>query len=122
MNAISWVEVPVSDMDRAIQFYNTVFGWDLKHVDLGDLVMAWFPWDEGGPGAAGSLVRNSNYTPSDSGALVYFHCEDVEVEASRIESAGGHLLRGKTQISPEYGYMALAKDTEGNRIALHSAK
>ena len=122
MNAVTWVEVPVSDMSRAIKFYNSVFGWELEEVQFGDLSMAWFPWEQGGPGAAGSLVRNANYSPSEQGALVYFHCADVDAEASRIAGAGGQLLRGKTPISPEYGFMALALDTEGNRIALHSAQ
>jgi len=120
MNAIGWVEVPVSDMTRAISFYNTVFDWDLQVMDLGELKMAWFPWEQGGPGSSGSLVKNTSYTPGIQGALVYFSCEDVSVQASRVENAGGKLLRGKTQISPEHGFMALAMDTEGNRIAFHS--
>lgn len=122
MNAIGWVEVPVTDMGRAIQFYNTVLDWNLQEVQIGPLSMAWFPWDQTAPGAAGSLVKNENYIPGSIGTLVYFSCADVSTPAARIEAAGGKLLRGKTQISPEYGYMALALDTEGNRIAFHSQK
>ncbi|HEY1871675.1 MAG TPA: hypothetical protein VGG71_11500 [Chitinophagaceae bacterium] len=32
----------------------------------------------------------------------------------------GKIIVPKTQISPEYGHMAVFIDTEGNRIALHS--
>ncbi|HLF65282.1 MAG TPA: VOC family protein [Saprospiraceae bacterium] len=120
MNAIGWVEVPVTDMGRAIRFYNTLFGWNLQENQLGPLTMAWFPWEQGGPGAAGSLVKNENYTPGTHGALVYFQSEDVSIQADRVENAGGKLLKGKTQISPDVGYMALAIDSEGNRIAFHS--
>jgi hypothetical protein len=37
-----------------------------------------------------------------------------------VEAAGGKVLVPKTQISEDYGYMAMFLDTEGNRIALHS--
>lgn len=122
MNAIGWVEVPVTDMVRAIKFYNALFDWTLQETPLGPLSMAWFPWEQGGPGAAGSLVKNKNYTPATHGSLVYFNCADVNIQAGRVEGAGGTLLKGKTQISPDIGYMALAVDTEGNRIAFHSPK
>lgn len=121
-NAIGWVEVPVSDMARAIKFYNTVLDWNLQEVQLGPLSMAWFPWDHAAPGASGSLVKNENYTPASVGVLVYFSCDDVATQIARVESAGGKVLRGKTQISPDYGYMGLATDTEGNRIAFHSQR
>jgi len=45
---------------------------------------------------------------------------DVQVVLDRIEKAGGKIIVAKTQISPEYGYMAVFIDTEGNRVALHS--
>jgi hypothetical protein len=37
-----------------------------------------------------------------------------------VEAAGGKIMVPKTQISEEYGYMAVIIDTEGNRIGLHS--
>ena len=32
MNAVSWFEIPVSNMERAIGFYNTIFGFDRKRT------------------------------------------------------------------------------------------
>ena len=40
--------------------------------------------------------------------------------AAEMEAAGGKVMVPKTEISPEYGYMAVFVDTEGNRIGLHS--
>ena len=55
------------------------------------------------------------------GSLVYLNGnDDLSVMLGRVESAGGKILRGKTQISPDIGYMAVFEDSEGNRIALHS--
>ena len=87
--------------------------------------MAWFPWEEGGTGSAGSLVHHSDYyKPSADGVLIYFtaHSGDLSNELSKVESAGGQILAPKTMINEEYGYYALILDTEGNRVALHSRK
>jgi uncharacterized protein len=71
-------------------------------------------------GATGSLVKQESYVPGHTGTLVYFSSTDVQNELGRIETAGGKILRDKTQISPEHGYMAVFEDSEGNRVALHS--
>ena len=124
-NAVGWFEIPVHNMDRAIKFYETVFGFTLQRQTMGTLDMAWFPWAQAGSGAPGSLVHAPDfYKPSSDGTLVYLtaHSGDLSHELSRVEAAGGKVLRGKTPISEEYGFMALVLDTEGNRIALHSRK
>lgn len=127
MNAIkhhpfAWIEIPVRDMRRAVLFYESVFQLPLKLVDFGGLQMAWFP-NEGSdlPGATGTLIKHESYVPGTQGPLVYFYCEDVQNELDRVKEAGGKLIQPKSQISPEYGYMAVIHDTEGNRIALYSA-
>ena len=119
---VGWFEIPVVDMGRAKTFYEAVFQVQIQVHDMGGTVMGWFPWAEGKPGAAGSLIKNPDwYTPSNTeGVLVYFGSADVQNELDRIASAGGKILKPKTQISPDIGYMALFLDTEGNRIALHS--
>lgn len=121
-NVVGWFEVPVTNMERAIKFYETVFDFKLERHQMGPLDMAWFPWKEDGLGAPGSLVKNENYKPSTDGTLVYFtaHSGDLANELARVESAGGKVLLPKRLISEDYGYMALCLDTEGNRIALHS--
>jgi len=48
-NAVGWFEIPVSDMERAVKFYETVFGITLQRYTLGPLDMAWFPWLENEP-------------------------------------------------------------------------
>ena len=122
MNPISWFEVPVADMERAINFYNAVFDWDLKIIDAGPLQMAWFPSDDKEYGAGGSLVLNEHYTPGSVGILVYFQCDDVLTTTARVEAAGGKVILEKKLIAPDVGYMGAAIDSEGNRIAFHSKK
>ncbi len=119
-NMVGWFEIPVSDMDRAKAFYESVFKVDIAIHNFGGMLMGWFPFAEGKPGASGTLIKQETYIPSQEGTLVYFVCEDVANEIGRVEAAGGKIYQPKTQISPEHGYMAVFLDTEGNRVALHS--
>jgi len=119
--AAGWFEIPVQDMDRAIAFYNEVFQVEIKKQNFGGLEMGWFPFHENAKGASGTLIKSeNNYKPSINGSLVYLNCGDVDNELNRIEKAGGKILKAKTLISEDHGYMALFTDTEGNRVALYS--
>lgn len=122
-NVVGWFEIPVSDMDRAVKFYETVFEVKLHRQPMGELDMSWFPWVENGTGSAGSLVYHKEfYSPSQNGTLVYFTSKagDLSVELDRVEEAGGTIVVPRTQITEDIGYMAVILDTEGNRVALHS--
>jgi len=122
-NAISWFEIPTIDLDRAQRFYETIFATSLIPLDLQNLRMRMFPIENQMSGIGGALCHNKDfYKPSSTdGPLIYLNGNpDVQNVLDRVEAAGGKILVPKTQISPEYGYMAVILDTEGNRIALHS--
>jgi predicted enzyme related to lactoylglutathione lyase len=120
-NAIGWFEIPVRDMDRARKFYEAVFDITISVHEFGEFKMGWFPNDHSKPGATGSLVQHEGYIPSlTEGVLIYFSCNNVADELQRVAVSGGQILRNKTEIGEGHGFMALIKDTEGNRIALHS--
>ncbi|GAB1857377.1 VOC family protein [Flavobacteriaceae bacterium MHTCC 0001] len=119
-NMVGWFEIPVADMDRAKAFYETVFQIEITLHDFGSSLMGWFPFAEEKEGAAGALVKQDTYIPSQKGTLVYFVSDNVQNELDRVEAAGGSIYQIKKQISPEYGFMGAFIDTEGNRIALHS--
>ncbi|MGI9546687.1 MAG: VOC family protein [Flavobacteriaceae bacterium] len=118
---VGWFEIPVTDMERAKDFYEAVFKVEISVHDLGGIIMGWFPYSEDQKGASGSLVKHEMYKPSDThGSLIYFSSPDVNGELERVESAGGTILKPKTEIGGGHGFMALINDSEGNRIALHS--
>lgn len=124
-NVVGWFEIPVIDIERAAAFYQAVFGFSLTREKLGPLDMAFFPGVENTIGAAGALVRfEPAYRPSLDGVVIYFTAfsGDAAVELSRVEAAGGHVLQPKRLITDEIGYMGLFRDSEGNRIAVHSRK
>ena len=121
-NAISWFEIPATDLDRAQKFYESIMGISMTKLDLPNIRMRMFPITD--PSAVGGALCESGgfHKPSlTDGPLVYLNGNpDVQKILDKVEEAGGKILVPKTQISPEYGYMAVIRDSEGNRIAFHS--
>ena len=121
-NAISWFEIPTTDLDRAQKFYETIFDIQMISLNLEQLKMRMFPI-ENPMNVGGALCFNEKfYKPSSTdGPLIYLNANpDVQNVLDKIEGAGGKIIVPKTEISPEYGHMAVFIDTEGNRIAFHS--
>src|SRR4029077_6155618 len=122
-HAISWFEIPTTDINRAQKFYETIFGITMITMDLPNIKMRMFPLDDMMNGIGGALVDSGGFhKPSlTDGPLIYLNANpDVQNVLDKIEAAGGKIVVPKTQISPEFGYMAVFVDTEGNRVALHS--
>ena len=121
-NAISWFEIPSNYIDRAQKFYEAIFDIEMIAMYMTQLQMRMFPI-ESPMNIGGAICKSGDfYKPSaDSGPLVYLNANpDVQNILDKIEAAGGKIVIPKTEITPEYGHMAVFIDTEGNRIALHS--
>lgn len=122
-NAISWFEIPTTDINRAQKFYETIFNIEMIPLEMPSMKMRMFPLDDMMTGIGGTLVdSNGFHKPSlTEGPLIYLNANpDAQIILDRIEAAGGKITVPKTEISPEHGFMAVFIDTEGNRIALHS--
>ncbi len=120
-HVVGWVEIPANNLERATKFYEAIFDTELQYMEVGNgLKMAMFPVKEGG--VSGALCEHKDfYTPSHEGPLVYLSADpDLQQILDKIKEQGGKELVPKTQISEEYGYMAVFEDCEGNRMALHS--
>ena len=122
-HAISWFEIPTTDINRAQKFYETIFGISMIAMDLPNIKMRMFPLDDMQNGIGGALVDSGGfYKPSlTDGPLLYLNGNpDLQNILDKVIAAGGKIMVPKTEVSPEYGNMAVFIDTEGNRIALHS--
>lgn len=122
-NAISWFEIPATDLDRAQKFYETIFETKLIPLDMENIQMRMFPIDDPGSGIGGAVCKADGfYKPSSTdGPLIYLNGNpDVQTILDRVEAAGGKIMVPKTEISPDYGFMGVIVDTEGNRVGLHS--
>jgi predicted enzyme related to lactoylglutathione lyase len=122
-NAIGWFDIYVTDMNRAVVFYESVLQQKLVPIGdpTGETQMMSFPANMGLYGAGGALVKSNYARPGLGGTLVYFSVEDCAKEESRIVIAGGKVIRPKFSIG-EFGWVSLCEDTEGNLFGLSSMK
>ena len=125
-NALNWFEIPVDDFSRAKKFYETIFNYQMPESMMGNSRMGFFLYDMPGGKVGGAIVHSPDfYSPAANGTLVYLNAQpDLQIILARVEEAGGSILTPKTIISEEQnlGYWAVIKDTEGNRVALHSMR
>lgn len=117
-NAINWFELPSNNFERAVKFYSEVLGSELQLMDNPEMKMAFFPAQEQGVG--GCVTHGNGNEPTDKGSLIYLNGgDDLDQPLLRVERAGGKVIMPKSAIG-ENGFMAIFKDTEGNRVAFHS--
>ena len=118
-NPVGWFEIYVEDMARARAFYEAVFETTLENLNNPELEMWMFPMVPDGKGSCGALAKMKGIPAGGNSTVVYFSCADCATEAGRVAGAGGTVMRDKMSIG-QYGFIAIARDTEGNMIGLHS--
>lgn len=124
-NVITWFEIPVTDTQRAKKFYETILDVEMRTVQAGDNEeLTFFPSDPNVIQATsgrvtGVLTKSPQSKPSADGTLVYLNAyPEIQLVLNRVVPAGGAILTPKHLIKA--GYIAVIRDTEGNRIGLHA--
>jgi predicted enzyme related to lactoylglutathione lyase len=120
MNPVSYFEIPVLDIERAVAFYRAVFGFDFEEVNIAGNDMALFPHADGTPGISGALVKGGAYSPGNEGARVYFTVDRIQPVLTRAVAAGGRVLQPETSIG-NVALVAEIEDGDGNCIALYAS-
>ena len=117
-NTFCWIDIPVSDLDRAIQFYSMILDEPVQKIDEHGFVFGLLPHTE--ENVSGCLCVMNDRKPSQDGPLVYLNVDGrLEDAVTAAKNHGGKVLKMKEQIGP-YGHRAIILDTEGNAVALYS--
>ena len=115
---VSWFEIPATDFQQAVKFYNHIFDITMEQNITDVNSMAFFPTTTG---IGGSVITGQGYVPSDCGPLIYLNGgKDLNNVLNKVEEAGGRIVMPKTLISKEMGYFAIFIDSQGNKLALYS--
>ncbi len=120
-HAIDWFEIPVSNMDRAIAFYESMSARSLRREPFGppgtELAVFEMPQDGG---VQGALMASPNSKPSDLGTIIYLNAApSIDAWLGRVVSSGGSIAMPKFDLPDGNGSIAHIIDTEGNRVGLH---
>ena len=117
-NAINWFEIPSSDFDRAVKFYETIFA---KHLVKGDFMgtpTAVFAYEK--PAVSGCVLKEEGHTPSTKGTLVFLNANGIFDDVlTRVPKAGGK-VETVIHLPEGLGRAAHIIDSEGNRVGLHT--
>jgi predicted enzyme related to lactoylglutathione lyase len=84
---INYVELPARDLDVTKSFFTTVFGWSF--TDYGPEYTAFA--DQGLDG--GFFRSDLNVSAATGSALIVFYSEKLEATQSKIENAGGLIIK-----------------------------
>lgn len=108
-------EIHAAEPDRAITFYEKVFGWSFQKWEgpMEYWLIVTGPDDK--PGINGGLVRRQGEL--DGQAVIAYVCtidvETIDTSIATVEQHGGRVAVPKMPI-PGMGWLAYYKDTEGN--------
>jgi uncharacterized protein YndB with AHSA1/START domain/predicted enzyme related to lactoylglutathione lyase len=112
MSKVIHFEIPADDPERAIKFYEDIFGWEIVKWEHGDYwLVSTGPDDE--PGINGAIMPKKDDDMVRDTISVY----SIEEFAKKIESQGGKMLSEKMPIQG-MGFNALFQDTEGNEFGM----
>ena len=108
-------EIHAADPERAVNFYQTLFGWTFQKWEgpMDYWLIITGPDDQ--PGINGGLVRRQGEI--DGQAVIAYVCTvdvaDVDASVKSAIDHGGQIALPKMPV-PGMGWLAYCKDTEGN--------
>jgi predicted enzyme related to lactoylglutathione lyase len=109
MNRVVHFEIPATDPEKALGFYQKVFGWKFEQWGNEPYWMT-----QGGeaeqPGIGGAIMKRQNDTQPIVNTI---DVANLEATVEQIEACGGQIAMPKMTI-PGVGWMVYFKDTEGN--------
>lgn len=106
-NAISYVELPSTDLEKTRLFYERVFGWTFQ--ELPDMNYVLFTKDGAGCGG----FRKVNQIPPHPAVICSITVRDIHETLDRIVEAGGSVVMPKTPLPNGAGYIAEFADPCG---------
>jgi len=88
-SSFGWAELSARGIDKAIPFYQTVFGWGHKTNDMGEGAPAYTEFQLNGESIAGGMEMNP-MVPAQvpSYWMPYFLAEDVDASAAAAKELG----------------------------------
>jgi hypothetical protein len=108
---VCYIEIPSTDIDRSVAFYQAVFGWNIRTRGNGTRA-----FDDSVGSVSGSWVKGR--PPSrDVGLLVYIMVDSVESAVESVVKNGGEIVQPIGGDAPEI--TARFRDPGGNIIGLY---
>lgn len=122
-NAITWFEIPTTQLDRAQAFYEAVLGQTMRREAMGPSEGAVFAYDPEADGTGGALLMGPTapLPAPGAGTLVYLDASpSLDAALDRVLAHGGQVALPRQALPPGLGFFAHIHDLDGNRVGLHA--
>ena len=117
MGRVTHFEIHADNPERAIRFYEGVFGWTFHRWEGPQEYWLITTGPQDAPGINGGLTPRRG--PIDGDAVIAYVCnidvDDVDNTIDAIEAGGGMVVVPKISV-PGVGWLVYFKDTEGNIV------
>jgi len=108
-------EIHADDPQRAVNFYQGVFGWDIKKWEGPEDYWLVTTGKAPEPGIDGAILQRKG--PINGDSVIAYVCSvdvpSVDDAIAKITSHGGTIVLPKMPV-PGVGWLVYGKDTEGN--------
>src|SRR5262245_3172437 len=117
MGRVVHFEIHADDPARAVTFYSNLFGWQFNKWDGPAEYWMVITGVDGIPGINGGLLRRHGPPPTSGQPVCSYvctaHVDSVDASLEKVAFLGGSVALPKMPI-PGVGWLAYAKDSEGN--------
>ena len=110
-------EITTDDPERAVKFYEDVFGWKTQRWGGGNQTYWLMDTGSEGPGIHGGIMRRQPGFPPTVNSI---GVRSVDEFVKKVAASGGNVVKPK-MIIPGIGYQAYCTDTEGNLFGVHQS-
>ncbi len=107
---ICYIEFPATDIARSADFYQNVFGWNIRKRNDGSIA-----FDDGVGEVSGTWVLGR--PPATPGFVIYIMVDSVEATVQSVTAHGGEIVQPIGADAPEI--TARFRDPGGNVVGLY---
>jgi len=115
MSRVVHFEIHADDPQRAVAFYQDIFGWQINKWEGPEDYWLVTTGPDNEPGINGAILRRHGQVNGD--AVIAYICTidvpSVDDVTAKITAHGGTIALPKMAV-PQVGWLAYCKDTEGN--------
>lgn len=119
MPTIVHIDIPAERVERAKNFYGSLFGWKFDAPPgFAEYFLFETTDEKGQPGIGGGLGKRG---APDQRITCYIGVDSIASYLPKIEKMGGKVVMQRTEV-PGFGALAICVDTENNPFGLWEPK
>lgn len=117
-NPFCHMELNTTDVNRAKDFYTSLFSWKLNDMDMGP--MGTYHLIQPGEGPGGGMMKHP-VPGAPSNWLVYVQVDDINAATAKAKSLGAQVMKDVTEV-PNTGHFSIILDPTGAALGLWQSK